>query len=54
MQEIAGPDATYVDATQFESIREGIARAFRPVPRRVATWAEVVATTQSIYEEVAS
>jgi glycosyltransferase involved in cell wall biosynthesis len=53
MQEIAGPDATYVDATEFESIREGIARAFRPEPRRVATWADVVSTTQAIYEEVA-
>jgi len=53
MQEIAGPDATYVDATELESIREGVARAFRPEPRRVATWADVVATTQAIYEEVA-
>jgi alpha-1,3-rhamnosyl/mannosyltransferase len=53
MQEIAGPDATYVDATQADSIREGIARAFRPAPRRVASWDDVVATTQAIYEEVA-
>jgi O-antigen biosynthesis alpha-1,2-mannosyltransferase len=53
MQEIAGTDATYVDPTDVESIREGIARAFRPEPRRVATWADVVATTQAVYEEVA-
>ena len=53
MQEIAGPDAAYVDATDVGSIREGIARAFRPTPRRVATWADVVSTTQAIYEEVA-
>jgi glycosyltransferase involved in cell wall biosynthesis len=53
MQEIAGPDATYVDPTDVASIRDGIARAFRPEPRRVATWADVVATTQAIYEEVA-
>ncbi len=53
MQEIAGPDATYVDPTDVGSIREGIARAFRPEPRRVASWEDVVATTQAIYEEVA-
>jgi hypothetical protein len=53
MQEIAGPDATYVDPTDVASIREGIGRAFRPEPRRVATGADVVATTQAIYEEVA-
>ena len=47
MQEIAGADATYVDPADVESIREGIARAFRPEPKHVASsWTDVVATTR--------
>ena len=43
MAEFAGDDATYVDPTDVDSIREGIARAFRPEPRRVASWTDVAA-----------
>jgi glycosyltransferase involved in cell wall biosynthesis len=53
MAELAGPDATYVDPTSVESIRDGIARAFPPAPRRVAAWPEVAARTQAVYEELA-
>jgi len=53
MEEIAGPDATYVDPEDVESIRDGIARAFRPTPRRVASWPDVAAATRAVYEEVA-
>lgn len=53
MQEIAGPDATYVDPTSVASIREGIARAQPPPPRRVAGWPEVALRTRAIYEELA-
>jgi glycosyltransferase involved in cell wall biosynthesis len=53
MQEIAGDDATYVDPASVESIREGIARATPPQPRRVASWPDVAARTWAIYEELA-
>jgi glycosyltransferase involved in cell wall biosynthesis len=53
MEEIAGADATYVDATDVASIREGIERAFRPAPRRFATWPDVAEATRGVYEEVA-
>jgi len=53
MAELAGDDATYVDPTDVASIRAGIARAFRPEPRRVASWAEVARATRDVYEEVA-
>jgi glycosyltransferase involved in cell wall biosynthesis len=53
MEEIAGDDATYVDPTSVESIRDGIARATLPAPRRVATWPEVAARTRLVYEELA-
>ena len=53
MQEIAGDDATYVEPTDADSIRAGIARAFKPTPRRIASWAEIAAATQAIYEEIA-
>jgi glycosyltransferase involved in cell wall biosynthesis len=53
MEEIAGDEATYVDPTSVASIREGIARAAPPTPRRVATWAEVAARTRAVYEELA-
>jgi glycosyltransferase involved in cell wall biosynthesis len=53
MEEIAGDEAIYVDATSVESIRDGIARARAPMPRRVATWPEVAARTRAVYEELA-
>jgi len=52
MEEIAGADATYVDPTSVESIREGIGRVQPPTPRRVATWPEVAARTRAVYEEL--
>jgi hypothetical protein len=52
MAEIAGPDAVYVDPTDVDSIRDGVARAFRPRPRRVAEWRDVAARTREIYDEV--
>jgi glycosyltransferase involved in cell wall biosynthesis len=54
MAEFAGDDATYVDPTDVTSIRDGIARAFRPEPRRVASWADVARATRTVYEEVAA
>jgi glycosyltransferase involved in cell wall biosynthesis len=54
MEEIAGPDATYVDAADVASIRAGIGSVRRPDPRRVATWPEVAAATRAIYEEVSA
>ena len=53
MAEIAGDDATYVDPTDVESIRAGIAAAVQPASRRGVDWDEVVARTLSVYEEVA-
>jgi glycosyltransferase involved in cell wall biosynthesis len=53
MEEIAGPDATYVDPLDVGSIRAGVERAFRPEARRFALWPDVAAATQRIYEEVA-
>lgn len=53
MAELAGEDATYVDPTDVASIRAGIARAFAPEPRRVASWPDVAAATRAVYEEVA-
>jgi glycosyltransferase involved in cell wall biosynthesis len=52
MQELAGDDAVYVDPTDADSIREGVARAFAPAPRRAATWPEVVARTRAVYEAI--
>jgi len=53
MEQLAGADGTYVEATDVESIRDGIAHAFRPQPRRVASWDDVAAATSAVYEEVA-
>jgi glycosyltransferase involved in cell wall biosynthesis len=53
MEEIVGPDAVYVDPTDVAAIRGGLARAFRPEPRRFASWPAVAATTRAVYEEVA-
>jgi glycosyltransferase involved in cell wall biosynthesis len=52
MGEIAGGDATYVDPTDVESIREGIRRAFAPAPRRIASWHDVADRTRAVYEEL--
>ena len=43
MAELAGADAVYVDPLDVGSIREGIARSFRPTPRRVGSWTDVAA-----------
>jgi hypothetical protein len=53
MEEIAGDEAAYVDPTSVESIRDGIARAKPPTPRRVATWQDVAARTRAVYRELA-
>jgi glycosyltransferase involved in cell wall biosynthesis len=53
MAEVAREDAVYVDPADVDSIRDGIERAFRPEPRRVAEWAYVAAATRAVYEEVA-
>ena len=53
MAELAGDDATYVDPMDVASIRDGIARAFRPEPRRVASWTEVARATETVYRELA-
>ena len=51
MEEIAGPDAVYVDPYDVASIRSGIEQATAPSPRRVARWDEVARATRSVYEE---
>ncbi len=51
MEEIAAADAVYVDPLDVGSIREGIARAFAPPPRRFAAWADVARATEAVYEE---
>jgi glycosyltransferase involved in cell wall biosynthesis len=53
MAEIAGDDATYVEPLDVASIRDGIARATPPAPRRGPGWAEVAARTWAVYEEAA-
>jgi len=53
MTEIARADAVYVDPTDVDSIRDGIARATAVAPRRAASWSEVAAQTLAVYEEVA-
>jgi glycosyltransferase involved in cell wall biosynthesis len=53
MQELAGDDAVYVDPTDVASIRDGIGRAFKPAPRRGASWPDVAAQTRRVYEAVA-
>jgi glycosyltransferase involved in cell wall biosynthesis len=52
MQELAGNDAVYVDPTDVDSIRAGVARAFKPTPRRAAMWPEIVARTRVVYEAI--
>jgi glycosyltransferase involved in cell wall biosynthesis len=53
MAEFAGSDATYVDPMDADAIRDGIARAVAPAPRRIASWGEVARSTREVYEEVA-
>ena len=53
MEGLAVADATYVDPEDVGSIRRGIEQAFRPEPRRVASWPDVAAATRAVYEEVA-
>ncbi len=53
MQELAGDHAVYVDPTDVDSIRDGVARAFKAAPRRAATWPDVVARTRVVYEAIA-
>jgi glycosyltransferase involved in cell wall biosynthesis len=53
MEEVAGDDAEYVDPYDVASIRAGIERVRRPVPRRGPGWDEVAAQTRAVYEEVA-
>jgi len=53
MAELAGTDAAYVDPRDVESIRDGIARARRPAPRRGPSWAEVARATEAVYRELA-
>jgi glycosyltransferase involved in cell wall biosynthesis len=53
MATLAGEDAVLVDPLDTGSISEGIARAFKPAPRRGASWTEVAAATRAVYEEVA-
>jgi glycosyltransferase involved in cell wall biosynthesis len=53
MEEVAGGEATYVDPLDVASIREGVARAQRPQPRRIGSWPDVAARTSAVYEELA-
>jgi glycosyltransferase involved in cell wall biosynthesis len=52
MTEVAGTDATYVDPTDVESIRDGVRRAFAPTARSIASWSDVAARTRTVYEEL--
>jgi glycosyltransferase involved in cell wall biosynthesis len=52
MEELAGDDAVYVDPYDVDSIRDGVARAFRAAPRRGASWSEVARATRGVYEEL--
>ncbi|HEX4520354.1 MAG TPA: glycosyltransferase family 1 protein [Gaiellaceae bacterium] len=52
MAALAGEDAVLVDPLDVGSIRDGIGRAFRPVPRQGASWVEVAAATRAVYEEL--
>ena len=52
MAELAGGDAVYVDPADAESIRDGVARAFRAMPRAGPGWADVARRTREVYEAV--
>jgi len=51
MADLADGAAVLVDPTDVEAIRDGIARATPPTPRRFATWDEVAARTLEVYTE---
>ena len=51
MAELAGDDAVLVDPTDVSAIRDAIGDAAAPTPRRVASWDEVAARTQTVYED---
>jgi glycosyltransferase involved in cell wall biosynthesis len=53
MSDYAGDDAVYVDPFDVDSIRDGIAQAFRPSPRSGASWADVAGATEAVYGELA-
>ena len=53
MAELAGEAAVYVDPWDVASIRDGIARAFAPTPRRGPSWADVARATEDVYRELA-
>jgi glycosyltransferase involved in cell wall biosynthesis len=53
MEELAGSEGVYVDPESVDSIREGIARVTKPVPRRVASWDDVARRTREVYEAAA-
>jgi glycosyltransferase involved in cell wall biosynthesis len=54
MAELAGDDAVLVDPADVAAIRDAIARAVAPAPRRVASWDDVAARTLAVYEEAAA
>jgi alpha-1,3-rhamnosyl/mannosyltransferase len=54
MADLAAGEAILVDPTDVEAIRDGIARATPPTPRRFATWDEVAARTLEVYAEAAA
>jgi glycosyltransferase involved in cell wall biosynthesis len=54
MAELAEGDAALVDPTDVAAIRDGIARAVRPAPRRVAGWEQVAERTLAVYREAAA
>ena len=50
MAELAGADAVYVDPTDVESIRDGVAHAVRAAPRAGLGWPDVARRTREVYE----
>jgi glycosyltransferase involved in cell wall biosynthesis len=54
MADLAGGDAVLVDPSDVAAIRDAIARAAPPVPRRVASWEDVAAQTMAVYEGAAA
>jgi len=44
-------NATYVDPADVASIRDGIARAFAPKPRKSTSWVDVARATLEVYRE---
>jgi glycosyltransferase involved in cell wall biosynthesis len=54
MADLAGGDADLVDPSDVAAIRDAIARAAPPVPRRVASWEDVAAQTMAVYEGAAA